>query len=108
MDRVYDILHPMWFLLRIRIQQWWCRKRGHRSIAREWEWSVSDPLWKEREVWSCVACHEELGTDPPMQYPRIRTYRPIISDELWQLAKHLKTNSEFADIRLRAVGRTMK
>lgn len=85
-----------------RLMQWWCK---HAEVAHEWEWSVTDPYWKERDVWSCMRCHAELGHDPSVRHERKKTYRPVMPDGTWEVLQRLKTDPELADVRLRMVGR---
>ena len=88
----------------VRIRQWWCGRLGHRAIAREWEWAISDPYWREREEWTCLRCQKEMGTNPPDQHERIPTRRPTIPDHVWELLDTLKDNPDYADVRFRCTG----
>lgn len=91
--------------LRLKLKQWWCGRRGHGLLSREWEWSASTPSWRECEEWSCRLCDANMGLNPPDNYVRVETRRPVVESGVWEIIEEIQALPDAPiDIRFRMQG----
>lgn len=91
--------------LRLKLKQWWCGRRGHGLLSREWEWSDANPVWRECDEWSCRLCEANMGENPPETYVRVETRRPVVEAEVWEMIDQIREMPDVAiDIRFRLQG----